>query len=71
MNNEENPLLYVDLATGDYFPLVGNDEPEIGHLDGLLAAADALYVSDLTGTGSLSGSEPTGVIYRIAPVAST
>ena len=68
LDNDENPLLYVDLATGDYFPLVGNDEPAVGHLDGLLATADALYVSDLTGTGSLSGTEPTGVIYRIAPV---
>jgi glucose/arabinose dehydrogenase len=65
--NEENPLVYVDLATGDYIHLVGNDEPLVGHLDGLLATDDALYVADLTGPGSLLGSTPQGVIYRIAP----
>jgi glucose/arabinose dehydrogenase len=63
--NEENPLVYVDLATGDYVHLVGNDEPFVGHLDGLLATDDALYVADLTGPGSLLGSTPQGVIYRI------
>ncbi len=67
--NEENPLAYVDLATGDYVHLVGNDEPDVGHLDALLATEDALYVADLTGTGSLAGTEPTGVIYRIAAAA--
>ena len=65
--NEENPLVYVDLDSGEYFHLVGNDEPAVGHLDGLLATEDALYVADLTGTGSLVATEPTGVIYRIAP----
>ena len=64
--NEENPLAYVDLATGDYVHLVANDEPLVGHLDGLLATADALYVADLTGPGSLVGTEALGVIYRIA-----
>lgn len=64
--NEENPLAYVDLASGEFFHLVANDEPLVGHLDGLLATTDALYVADLTGPGSLVGTEPTGVIYRIA-----
>ena len=68
LDNEENPLLYVDLDTGDAFPLVANDDPRVGHLDGLLATADALYAADLTGPGSLVGTEPTGVVYRIAPV---
>ncbi len=67
LENEENPLLYVDLATGEVFPLVDNGEPGIGHLDGLLATDDALYVADLTGRGSLVGTEATGVVYRIAP----
>ena len=65
--NEENPLAYVDVATGEYFHLIGNDEPGIGHLDGLLATADALYVADLTGIGSVIGTEALGVIYQIAP----
>ena len=69
--NEENPVLYVDPATGDYFPLVSNDDPSVGHLDGLLATDNALYLADLTGPGSLVGTEPTGVIYRIAPITDT
>ena len=65
--NEENPLVYADLDTGEYFQIVGNDEPRVGHLDGLLATEDALYVADLTGAGSLLGTDDLGVIYRIAP----
>jgi glucose/arabinose dehydrogenase len=67
--NEENPLVYVDLATGEYFHVVGNDDPLVGHLDGLLSTDTALYAADLTGPGSLLGTEPLGVIYRIAPAA--
>ena len=63
--NEENPLVYVDRGSGEYVHIVGNDEPGVGHLDGLLATRDALYVSDLTGTGSLVGGA-AGTIYRIA-----
>ncbi|MDQ3780227.1 MAG: hypothetical protein M3354_06765, partial [Chloroflexota bacterium] len=66
LNNEENPLLVVDLTSGDLFPLVSNDDPNVGHLDGLLATSDALYVADLSGMGSLAGVESSGVIYRIA-----
>jgi glucose/arabinose dehydrogenase len=63
--NEENPLVYVDLTTGEYRQVVSNDESFVGHLDGLLATDDALYVADLTGPGSLGDSSPAGVIYRI------
>lgn len=67
--NEENPVVYVDPQTGHYVHLVANDDPLVGHLDSLLATADALYLADLTGTGSLVGTEPGGVIYRIALAA--
>lgn len=67
LDNEENPLLAFDPATGATIPLLGNDEPAIGHLDGLLATADALYVADLSGPASLFEAEPGSVIYRIAP----
>jgi glucose/arabinose dehydrogenase len=63
--NEENPLVWVDLQTGDRFQLIANDNPEVGHLDSLLATDDALYVVDLCATGSLSAAAPCGVIYRI------
>jgi len=65
--NEENPVAYVDRETGVVTHVVSNDEPLIGHLDGLLATHDALYLADMTGTGSLVGTEPTGVIYRVSP----
>jgi glucose/arabinose dehydrogenase len=63
--NEENPLVYYDLNIRRYFDFIKNDEPNIGHLDGLLATADALFVADLTSTGNVFGA-PAGVIYRIA-----
>jgi glucose/arabinose dehydrogenase len=63
--NEENPLVYVDLAKTNYFHFVGNDEPNIGHLDGLLATEDSLFAADLTSNGSLSTGSGRGVIYQI------
>lgn len=63
--NEENPLVYVDLTTTNYFHFIGNDEPEIGHLDGLLPTEDSLFVADLTANGSLSSGSTFGVIYQI------
>jgi glucose/arabinose dehydrogenase len=63
--NEENPLVYVDLAKTNYFHFIGNDEPNIGHLDGLLATEDSLFVADLTSNGNLSTGSGRGVIYQI------
>ncbi|MDP9367872.1 MAG: hypothetical protein M3Q03_06290 [Chloroflexota bacterium] len=63
--NEENPLVYVDLETGESFQFVGNEEPQVGHLDSLLATDDALFAVDVTGPGSILGAEPLGVIYAI------
>lgn len=63
--NEENPLLFADLETGDYFQLVANENPGVGHLDSMTATKDALYVADLCTAGSLQAGEPCGVIYRI------
>ena len=68
LNNTENPLVYVDLETGAYFHFVGVDEAAVGHLDGLLATDDSLFVSDLTAAGSLSTGGGAGVIYQIQAV---
>ena len=65
LTNEENPLVYVDLTTTNYFHFIGNDEPDIGHLDGLLPTEDSLFVADLTANGSLSTGSAFGVIYQI------
>ena len=64
-SNEENPLVYLDLATHEYFHFVGVDESAIGHLDGLLATEDALFVADLTSSGNLNSGRGSGAIYMI------
>lgn len=66
--NEENPLVYYDLGTGQYFDFLSNDLTMIGHLDGLLATGDSLFVADLTGPGSEFTSTPDGRIYQIQVV---
>ncbi len=63
--NEENPLVYVDLTTTNYFHFIGNDEPNIGHLDGLLATEDSMFIADLASNGSLSTGSGRGAIYQI------
>lgn len=56
--NGENPLVYVDLDTMEYFHFISNTTPGIGHLDGLLSTADSLFLADLQGGTS-------GAIYQI------
>jgi glucose/arabinose dehydrogenase len=64
--NEENPLVYVDLDSGEYFHFIGVNETGVGHLDGLLATERDLYVADISPSGGFGGgSANTGVIYRI------
>lgn len=68
LRNEDNPLVYFDRSTGKYFHFVSNDEPNIGHLDGLLSTSDSLFAADLAPTSdySLAGS---GKIYQIKAIA--
>jgi glucose/arabinose dehydrogenase len=65
--NEENPLVLFDESTGEYYHLISNDEPNIGHLDGVLATADSLFVADISLTGGLFSPDDAGkgVIYQI------
>ena len=63
--NEENPLVYVDLATTNYFHFIEGHQVNVGHLDGLLATDDSLFVADLTTNGSLNSGNGLGVIYQI------
>ncbi|PWU08934.1 MAG: hypothetical protein C5B51_07105 [Terriglobia bacterium] len=56
-SNEENAVVYCDPRTGRYLHFVENSQPDVGHLDGLLAAGNALYMSDF-GTGN---------VYRVVP----
>lgn len=63
--NDENPLLWIDSATGEQRTIVSNDAQGVGHLDTLLSTPDALYVADMCADGSLGQVEPCGAIYRI------
>jgi glucose/arabinose dehydrogenase len=46
--NTDNPVVYVDLGTHEYFHFVESARPTTGHPDGLLATSDSLFVSDFT-----------------------
>ena len=66
--NEENPLVFANLATGGYFHFISNNEPSVGHLDGLLSTSDSLFVADIDPTGRLSRHAGAGVIYQIRAI---
>lgn len=64
--NEENPLVYVDLNDNSYFHFVSNDQPAVGHLDGLLSTSDSLFIADISSHGGLgTAARNSGVIYQI------
>lgn len=63
--NDENPLVYANPATADYFHFIAGQQTGIGHLDGLLATRDSLFVADLATNGSLFADSNTGAIYQI------
>lgn len=60
--NEENPVLFYDLATGEYFDFISNNEPNIKHPNGLLSTKDSLFVADM---GEFLTGNPNGAIYQI------
>jgi hypothetical protein len=66
--NEENPLVWADPATGDYFHFF--DSQIMGHPYGVLATAEQLYLADMTSIGKLSGTgtSAAGTIYSVTPV---
>jgi glucose/arabinose dehydrogenase len=70
--NEENPLVFWNRSNGNYFDFIGNNEPNVGHLDGLLSTGTSLFIADLSSNGDLFTPAGTGagVIYEIQPVAS-
>ena len=64
-NNEENPVVYANPATGAYFHFIEGQQPGLGHLDGLLATRDSLFVADLVSSGDTGNGAGAGVIYQI------
>lgn len=66
LSNEENPLVYVDLDTREYFHFISNEEPGIGHPIGLLATGSKLLVADISSEGGFNSSASnSGFIYQI------
>jgi glucose/arabinose dehydrogenase len=64
--NDEHPVVYEDLSTGRYSHFVANDGPNVGHLDGLLATDNALFLADLSPPGPLGAAGAgRGVIYEV------
>ncbi len=67
LNNEENGVLWVDLATGEYLEFIRGQQEGLGHPNSLLAAGDSLLVADMATSGPLSGPA-SGAIYQITYV---
>lgn len=66
IDNAENPVVFCDPASGRYSHFIGNDEPGVAHLTGMLATPDSLWLAELSRTGDLGpGGAGQGVIYRI------
>jgi glucose/arabinose dehydrogenase len=57
--NEENAVVYYDLATHSYLHFVESGQADMGHLDSFLAMGNALYMADFG----------TGVVYQITAAA--
>jgi len=68
-NNEENPLVYANPSSGTYFHFIEGQQQGIGHLDGLLATRDSLFVADLVASGNVGDGAGAGVIYQIKSLA--
>ena len=66
LENEENPLIFVNREDNSFFHLIGNDELNVGHIDGLLTTEDSLYLADISTSGGFSSRDnDNGAIYRI------
>jgi len=65
LNNEENPVVYANPVTGEYFHFIAGQQPGIGHLDGLLATRDSLFIADLSTHGNIFNGAASGAIYQI------
>ena len=60
--NEENPVVFYDLATGEYFHFI--EAFQLGHANAFTTSDDSLFIADMSSTGDLF-TAGTGVIYQI------
>ncbi len=68
LDNDQNPVVYADPDTGEYFHIIRGQQEGVGHLIGLHATRDSLFVADLVTGGSLNDGAGQGVIYQIQAV---
>ena len=61
--NEENPLVFWDMGTGQYFHFI--ESFQLGHGDQLLATDDSLFIADMAADGLIDTNGGTGIIYQI------
>src|SRR5205085_2569565 len=61
--NEENPLVFWDMGTGQYFHLI--ESFQLGHGDQLLSTEDSLFIADMASDGIIDTNGGTGVVYQI------
>src|SRR5438874_7695961 len=61
--NEENPLVFWDMGTGQYFHFI--ESFQFGHGDQLLSTEDSLFIADMASDGIIDTSGGTGVVYQI------
>jgi hypothetical protein len=66
--NNLNGVVYVDLATGQYFDFLPGAQDGVGHPVSLLATSDALFIADLSPIGS-DTQGGAGVIYEVSLVS--
>ena len=62
--NDENPVIFVDLATNQYFHFIDNNDPNVGHIDSLFSTADSLFLADFASTNGGT----SGIVYQISAV---
>ncbi len=67
--NEENPVVWVDPMSQQYFHFVLGRRPGLGHPDSVLATRDSLFVADLSSAGPFGGTGfGSGVIHQIRAI---
>lgn len=68
--NDQNPLIYYDPTTNQYFHFIEGGQDGMGHLDGIISTGNAIFLSELDSAGSLF--EPSdgggGAIYELVAV---
>jgi glucose/arabinose dehydrogenase len=63
--NEENAVVYYDINTDQYYHFISPGQAGIGHLDGLLATSDSLFLSDLTAGSFFAPPYNVGSVYQV------